>query len=121
MTKYFLDKIIFNQDGLIPVITQQYDSKEVLMMAWMNEEAILKTLKTKQVHYYSRSRQNLWLKGETSGHTQKLVEFRLDCDQDCILLLIDQKGAACHTNRKNCFYNLVKDGEIIITEKPIKS
>lgn len=113
-------KLKANDLGLIPAIAQQYDSKEVLMMAWMNEEAINKTLKLKQVHYWSRSRQKIWRKGETSGNTQKLVEFRFDCDNDCILLLVDQSGPACHTNRRSCFYNLIDSTKIIITEEPIK-
>ncbi len=114
--KNIISKLKFNESGLIPAIVQQFDSKEVLMMAWMNEEAILKTLDTKKVHYFSRSRQKIWLKGETSGHTQKLIEFRFDCDQDCVLLLVDQTGPACHTNRQSCFYNLVKDNQIIILD-----
>lgn len=113
-------KLKKNEQGLVPAIAQQFDSKEVLMMAWMNEEAIKNTLKTKQVYYWSRSRKKIWRKGETSGNTQKLIEFRFDCDNDCILLLVDQTGPACHTNRRNCFFNLVDENQIIITEEIIK-
>jgi len=104
----------FNKDGLIPAIAQQFDTGEVLMMAWMNESSINETLKTNQVNYWSRSRQKLWKKGESSGHIQKLIEFRFDCDQDTILLLVDQTGPACHTNRPNCFYNSIQNGNIKI-------
>jgi phosphoribosyl-AMP cyclohydrolase len=117
MHNFIPKQLKFNQDNLIPAIAQQFDSKEVLMLAWMNEESILKTLATKQVHYFSRSRNKLWRKGETSGHFQKLIEFRFDCDQDCILLLIDQEGPACHTNRISCFFNSVDDDQSIIIKK----
>lgn len=108
------EKLKYNEAGLIPAIAQQHDTGEVLMLAWMNTAAVEATLLTKQVCYWSRSRQKLWRKGETSGHIQKLIEFRFDCDRDSILLLVDQTGVACHTGRPNCFYNLVNDGEIII-------
>ena len=94
----------FNADGLVPVIAQQFDSGEVLMMAWANREALEETLRTKRMCYFSRSRQCLWRKGETSGHTQKLIGLRIDCDGDTLLALIDQTGAACHTNNRSCFY-----------------
>ena len=94
----------FNSDGLIPAIAQQHDSGEILMMAWMNRDAIEETLKTGRVCYWSRSRQSLWRKGETSGNGQALIKFRLDCDGDTILLLVDQEGVACHTGRRNCFF-----------------
>ena len=94
-------------NGLVPAIAQQHDTGEVLMMAWMNVDAIEETLATGQVCYWSRSRQSLWRKGESSGHVQTLREFRIDCDGDTILLLVDQKGVACHTGRRNCFYNTV--------------
>lgn len=100
----FLSAVLFNADGLVPVIAQQFDSNEVLMMAWMNEEALKETIQTKRMCYFSRSRQQLWRKGETSGHTQKLIEMRIDCDGDTLLALIDQTGAACHTNNRSCFY-----------------
>lgn len=107
-----LTKLKFNQDGLIPAIAQQYDSKDVLMMAWMNRDAIIETLTSNQVCYYSRSRQKLWRKGESSGQIQKLVEFIFDCDGDTLLLLVDQTGVACHTGRKSCFYNAWKNGTV---------
>ena len=94
----------FNDQGLIPAIAQQFNSGEVLMMAWMNAESIRKTLDDGIVHYYSRSRQALWKKGETSGHIQRLKDFRYDCDNDTILLMIDQEGVACHTGARSCFF-----------------
>lgn len=106
-----------NQDGLIPAIAQQHDSGEILMMAWMNKDSIEESLRTKQVCYWSRSRQALWRKGESSGNEQKLIDLRLDCDGDTILLLVDQKGVACHTGRRNCFFYSVKeDGVDIISD-----
>ena len=98
-------------DGLIPAIAQSHDTGEVLMMAWMNAESLAETLETGQVTYWSRSRQELWRKGATSGHTQRLVELRVDCDRDCLLVLIEQTGPACHTNRRSCFYTAIRDGE----------
>ena len=100
----------YNSDGLIPAIAQDAQNGDVLMMAWMNAEAIQKTLETKKVTYWSRSRQALWVTGETSGHVQELVDFRIDCDRDCILVLINQTGPACHTNRRSCFYTSILDG-----------
>jgi phosphoribosyl-AMP cyclohydrolase len=107
-----LDALIFDEAGLIPAIAQQHDTGEVLMVAWMNRDAILETLRTGQVVYWSRSRQALWRKGETSGQTQALKDFRIDCDGDTLLLLVDQKGVACHTGRRNCFYRAVRDGHL---------
>jgi phosphoribosyl-AMP cyclohydrolase len=98
------DKIAFNADGLIPVIAQQHDTGEVLMLAWMNAESLRLTLETGQVTYWSRSRQALWRKGDTSGHTQRLIELRLDCDGDAILARVDQTGPACHTGERSCFF-----------------
>lgn len=100
----------FNADGLIPAIAQDATSHEVLMMAWMNADAVEQTLKTGRVTYWSRSRQAFWIKGETSGHVQALVELRVDCDRDCLLVLVDQTGPACHTGRRSCFYTAVQDG-----------
>jgi phosphoribosyl-AMP cyclohydrolase len=100
-----LNAIPWNAFGLIAAIAQQHDRGEVLMLAWMNRAALEETLSTGQVCYWSRSRQQLWRKGETSGHRQRLVEARLDCDGDAILLLVEQHGPACHTGRRNCFYN----------------
>lgn len=110
----------FNEAGLIPAIAQQHDSGEVLMMAWMNPDSVRETLKTGQVCYWSRSRQSLWRKGETSGHVQRLVDFRYDCDADTILLQVDQTGPACHTNRPNCFYLAVRDGAVTELSEPIE-
>jgi len=112
-----LGTIAFDDDGLVTAIAQQHDSGEVLMTAWMNREAVTETLRTGQVHYYSRSRKKLWRKGETSGQTQNLVRFRIDCDGDTVLVLVDQTGVACHTGRHNCFFNQVSaDGIEVIAE-----
>ncbi|WP_424976160.1 phosphoribosyl-AMP cyclohydrolase [Dinoroseobacter sp. S124A] len=100
----------YNDKGLIPAIAQDATSGEVLMMAWMNAEAVARTLETGRVTYWSRSRQSFWIKGETSGHVQTLRDFRVDCDRDCLLVMVDQVGAACHTNRRSCFYTAVEDG-----------
>ncbi len=102
--------LAFNDQGLIPAIAQQHDSGEVLMLAWMNAESIAETLETGRVCYFSRSRQNLWRKGESSGHVQALVELRWDCDADCLLLQVAQTGPACHTERRSCFYRALRDG-----------
>ena len=107
--KSALSGIKFNKDGLIPVIAQCVQSGTVLMMAWMNEEALKKTIDTNDMYYFSRSRQKLWQKGETSGHFQKLIELRLDCDNDTILALIKQTGAACHTGTKSCFFKTIRE------------
>ena len=116
------EKLIFNNDGLIPVIAQQYDSHEVLMLAWMNKQAITETFETGRVCYYSRSRQKLWRKGEISNQIQTLKNFRIDCDGDTILLLVDQIGVACHTGRRNCFYEEVSsDGKIKIVADVLKN
>jgi phosphoribosyl-AMP cyclohydrolase len=106
----------FNDQGLIPAIAQAAGSGEVLMMAWMNATAVAETLASGRVTYWSRSRAELWRKGETSGHVQRLVEMRLDCDRDCLLVLVEQTGPACHTNRLSCFYTAIRDGaEVEIT------
>jgi phosphoribosyl-AMP cyclohydrolase len=106
-----LDALAFNGDGLVPVIAQQFDTGEVLMMAWMNREAVAETLRTGRVCYWSRSRGKLWRKGESSGQEQILKDFRWDCDSDAVLALVDQKGVACHTGRRNCFFNAVRGGK----------
>ncbi len=100
----------FDAYGLIPAIAQDHQTGQVLMMAWMTAESLAATLATGQVTYWSRSRQSLWAKGDTSGHVQRLVELRIDCDRDCLLLIVDQTGPACHTNRRSCFYTAVRDG-----------
>ncbi len=107
-TQYPLQALVselnFNDDGLIPVIAQDAVTKDVLMFAWMNEDALNETIANGRMCYWSRSRKTLWRKGESSGHAQQLVELRTDCDGDVLLALIDQTGAACHTNRRSCFY-----------------
>jgi len=103
----------FDENGLVPAIAQQHDTGEVLMMAWMNADAIRETLSSGRVCYWSRSRGGLWKKGETSGQIQTLKELRLDCDGDTILALVDQTGVACHTGRRNCFYRAVR-GEAFV-------
>ena len=100
----------FDDAGLIPAIAQQHDTGEVLMLAWMNRAALEETLATGQVCYFSRSRGALWRKGERSGQTQRLVELRIDCDGDTLLLLVDQTGVACHTGRRSCFFRAFGDG-----------
>lgn len=100
----------YNDQGLVPAIAQDEATGEVLMMAWMNAEAVARTLATGRVTYWSRSRGALWVKGETSGHVQELVDFRVDCDRDCLLVIVRQTGPACHTNRRSCFYTAVRDG-----------
>ncbi|MFI0395285.1 phosphoribosyl-AMP cyclohydrolase [Paracoccus jiaweipingae] len=105
----------YDANGLIPVIAQDHVTGDVLMMAWMNAEAVARTLDSGRVTYWSRSRQSFWIKGETSGHIQKLVDFRVDCDRDCVLVLIEQTGPACHTNRRSCFYTAIRaDDEVEI-------
>ena len=107
-----LSDLSFDANGLIPAIAQQFDSGEVLMMAWMNKEAIKATLTENRGIYWSRSRNSLWRKGESSGQIQRLKEFRWDCDRDTILLLVDQTGVACHTGRRNCFYFAIREDEV---------
>ena len=109
----------FDDRGLIPAIAQDAHSGEVLMMAWMNAQAVARTLETGRVTYWSRSRQAFWIKGESSGHVQELVEFRVDCDRDCLLVLVDQTGPACHTNRRSCFYTAVENGEEVELMAPM--
>jgi len=101
----------YDAQGLLPVIAQEAGTGEVLMLAWMNSDAVARTLETGRVTYWSRSRQAFWVKGESSGHVQELVELRIDCDRDCLLALVRQTGPACHTNRRSCFYTSVTDGE----------
>ena len=108
----------FDDNGLIPAIAQDHRTGEVLMVAWMNYEAVARTLSSRRVTYWSRSRQAFWVKGESSGHVQRLIDFRLDCDRDCLLLQVEQTGPACHTNRRSCFYTAVRDGEEVELMKP---
>ena len=105
-----IDKIQFNENGLIPVITQDFSSNEILMMAWMNKEALALSVQTKKAVYFSRSRKKLWFKGEESGHSQDIVEIYTDCDQDVVLLKVNQKGGiTCHTGRVSCFFNKLEN------------
>ena len=107
-----LDAIAWNGDGLVPAIAQQHDSGEVLMMAWMSREAVAETLTTGRVCYFSRSRNALWRKGESSGQIQTLVELRVDCDGDTLLLAVEQTGVACHTGRRSCFFRAARGDEL---------
>ena len=111
--------LTYDQHGLIPAIAQDHATGQVLMMAWMNADAVAQTLETGRVTYWSRSRQAFWVKGETSGHVQKLVDFRVDCDRDCLLVLVDQTGPACHTQRQSCFYTAVRDGAEVELMRPV--
>ncbi len=109
--------LVYDARGLIPAIAQDADNGEVLMMAWMNAESVARTLATRRVTYWSRSRSAFWVKGETSGHVQELVDLRIDCDRDSLLALVRQTGPACHTNRRSCFYTSVSDdAETILTD-----
>ena len=109
----------FDAQGLIPCIAQDAESGDVLMLAWMNADAVAQTLATGRVTYWSRSRAAFWVKGETSGHVQELVDLRLDCDRDCLLALVRQTGPACHTNRRSCFYTAVRGGAEVEILSPI--
>ena len=117
-----LDEVLaalpWNADGLLPAIAQQYDTKEVLMMAWMNRQALDETLATGRVCYYSRSRRRLWRKGESSGQVQKVHQICFDCDGDTLLLLVDQTGPACHTGRRSCFFGCV-EGDRVVVNQPV--
>ena len=110
--------LTYDAAGLIPCIAQDHATGEVLMLAWMNAEAVARTLESGQVTYWSRSRGAFWVKGETSGHHQRLVELWLDCDRDCLLALVDQTGPACHTNRRSCFYTALRGGQEVILTQP---
>ncbi|MEM6677051.1 MAG: phosphoribosyl-AMP cyclohydrolase [Pseudomonadota bacterium] len=105
----FLASLKWDANGLIPAIAQDAAGGQVLMMAWMNAQSLLETIHTKRVTYWSRSRAALWRKGDTSGHVQDLVDLRVDCDRDCLLMLVNQTGAACHTHRRSCFYTALRD------------
>lgn len=114
-----LSALRFDAAGLVPAIAQQHDTREVLMMAWMNRDAVRETLATGRVCYFSRSRGRLWRKGETSGQVQHLHELQVDCDGDTILLLVDQHGVACHTGRRSCFYRAARNGGLIEIAPPL--
>jgi phosphoribosyl-AMP cyclohydrolase len=114
-----LAEIKFDADGLVPAIAQQHDTGEILMVAWMNREAVRMTLAEGRACYWSRSRQALWRKGETSNQVQILKEFRLDCDGDTVLLLVEQAGVACHTGRRSCFFRAWRDGDWVEIAQPL--
>lgn len=109
----------YDEKGLIPAIAQDHESGQILMMAWMNADAVRQTLETGRVTYWSRSRQAFWVKGESSGHVQKLVDFRFDCDRDCVLVVVAQTGPACHTLRQSCFYTAVRDSAEVELMAPV--
>jgi len=115
-----LERVSFNDEGLLPVIVQDINTGEVLMMAWMNREALEKTLETDKTHFWSRSRKRIWLKGEVSGHYQLVKEIRVDCDEDVLLIKVEQVKAACHTGYKSCFFRKVNEkGELELVAKKI--
>ena len=111
----------FDEHGLVAALAQQHDTGEALMLAWMNRRALEETLRTGMVHYWSRSRNALWRKGESSGQTQRLIELRVDCDGDALLLLVDQHGVACHTGRRSCFFRAWRDGKLVEIARPAVS
>jgi phosphoribosyl-AMP cyclohydrolase len=113
-----LDALKFDSAGLVAAVAQQHDTGEILMLAWMNREAVERTLATGNAVYWSRSRQALWRKGETSGQVQRIVSLRLDCDGDAVLLRVDQTGVACHTGRRSCFFREVQNGEWVTIAEP---
>jgi len=120
-TNSFLDAIRWTDDGLVPAIAQDAESGRILMMAWMNRESLQLTAEEGRAVYWSRSRQQLWRKGESSGHVQKVSEIRLDCDEDVIVLQVEQLGGmACHTGRQSCFYRVLEDGEWTTVDPVIK-
>jgi len=116
-----LAELRFDAQGLVAAIAQQHDTGEVLMLAWMDRQAVEETLRTGQVHYWSRTRGALWRKGESSGQTQRLVELRVDCDGDAVLLLVDQHGVACHTGRRSCFFRAWRGAELVEIVRPTAS
>ena len=111
--------LTYDSQGLLPCIAQDAENGDLLMLAWMNAAAVARTLETGRVTYWSRSRQSFWVKGETSGHVQELVELRIDCDRDCLLALVRQTGPACHTGRRSCFYTALRDGAEVEILKPM--
>lgn len=125
MDKHTIDALLaeirFDPAGLVPAVAQQHDTGEVLMLAWMNREAIAETLAVGRVCYFSRSRGALWRKGETSGQTQHLRELRIDCDGDTLLLMVEQEGVACHTGRRSCFFRAVRNGKLVEIAQPLVS
>ncbi|WP_101758344.1 phosphoribosyl-AMP cyclohydrolase [Oceanicoccus sp. KOV_DT_Chl] len=121
VAQHFLDEVRWTSDGLVPAIAQDYQSNDILMVAWMNREALALTVSEQRAIYWSRSRQKLWRKGEESGNVQRIKEIRLDCDQDVIMLKVEQLGGiACHTGRRSCFYRRLENGSWQSVEKVIK-
>lgn len=117
----WINKIRWNDDGLVPVITQEFETGKILMFAWMNPDALKLTHDTGHAVYYSRSRKKLWHKGEESGHTQKIIEIRIDCDEDVLLITVEQKGGiACHTGRHDCFFQKLEKDDWVIDQPVIK-
>lgn len=114
----WIDRITFNEQGLVPVVAQDARTGEVLMLAWANADALRLTVETGRAHYWSRSRRELWIKGETSGHTQSVQDVRVDCDEDAVLYRVDQTGAACHTGERSCFYRVVEADELAEAPDP---
>ncbi len=120
-TAKWMTKIKSDENGLVPVIVQEIGSKDVLMFAWMNRDALARTAESGEAVYWSRSRRKLWHKGEESGHTQKVIEIRTDCDNDVILLIVEQVGGiACHTGRHSCFFQKLEGGEWVTTDAVLK-
>ena len=113
-----LATLAYDARGLIPAVAQDHATGDVLMLAWMNAEAVGRTLATGRVTYWSRSRADFWVKGETSGHVQRLVEMRVDCDRDCLLIMVNQTGPACHTGRRSCFFSAIRDGDEVEIIQP---
>ena len=121
MSDAWLNKINWSEDGLLPAIAQDAQTGEILMVAWMNREALKRTVETGEAVYWSRSRKKLWHKGEESGHTQKVLELRLDCDEDVLLMKIEQIGGiACHTGRRSCFFQKLENGQWLAVEPVLK-
>ena len=118
MAAFDIETLSWDARGLVPAVAQSREG-EILMLAWMNAQSLAETLATGRVTYWSRSRGALWRKGETSGHVQRLVELRIDCDRDCLLLIVDQTGPACHTNRRSCFHTAVRNGEEATLSEPL--
>jgi phosphoribosyl-AMP cyclohydrolase len=115
-----LDSLKFNDQGLIPAIIQDHENGQVLMMAWMNRESLERTIETKKCTYWSRSRQSYWVKGETSGHVQHVKRIAVDCDQDALLIWVEQVGAACHENYRSCFFRDLVDGELVVNAEKLE-
>ena len=121
MADSWLNKVNWTQDGLVPVVVQEAGGGKILMFAWMNREALKRTVSSGEAVYWSRSRKKLWRKGEESGHVQKVKEIRLDCDHDVLLLAVEQIGGiACHTGRHNCFFQKLQSGKWVVTDPVIK-